>query len=63
MSTRNLAEKFINDQLKIMSEHGKAPKLSRERYEEAVADAEKTFEAMRPKTIETQDRHRVAAKS
>lgn len=47
MSTRKLAEQFIEDQIQIMREHGKAPKLSAARYEEVVSKAEKTFAAMR----------------
>jgi hypothetical protein len=46
MSIRTNAEKFIEDQIKIMSKHGSTPKLSKERYEEAVAGAERTFAAM-----------------
>jgi hypothetical protein len=46
--SRKLAEDFIKDQLRIMREHGKEPKLSQKRYEEAVTETQKSFESLRP---------------
>ncbi|HLA94800.1 MAG TPA: hypothetical protein VK612_03700 [Pyrinomonadaceae bacterium] len=67
MSTRTLAEQFINDQLEIMREHGKAPKLSAEQYDKAVASTEKTFAAMRHTEPKSQKKapqgHAMTAKS
>jgi hypothetical protein len=45
--SRRLAEEFIKDQVRIMGEHGKAPRLSAKRYKEAVAETQRSFESLR----------------
>ncbi len=45
--SRRDAEAFIKDQMRIMSKHGSAPKLSAKRYKEVVAETEKSFQSMR----------------
>ena len=44
---RKDAEAFIKDQIRIMSKHGDAPKLSAKRYREVVAETERSFQSMR----------------
>jgi hypothetical protein len=45
--SRRIAEEFIKDQVRIMGEYGKAPKLSAKRYQEVVAETERSFESLR----------------
>jgi len=45
--SRKDAEAFINDQLKIMSKFGNAPKLSPKRFEEAVTETQKSLESLK----------------
>jgi len=47
MTTRQLAAKFIDDQLDIIKKHGGKPKLSADRRRIAIAETERTFDAMR----------------
>jgi hypothetical protein len=47
-SSRKVAEQFIKDQVKIMRQFGKAPKLSAKRYKEVVTDTQRSFESLRP---------------
>jgi hypothetical protein len=47
MSNRQLAQKFVRDQLRIMRDHGGAPKLDAERRREFVAAVERTFASLR----------------
>ena len=47
MNTRQLAEQYIRDQIKIMEQHGDKPNLSEEKMKEAVSNAERTFETMK----------------
>jgi hypothetical protein len=46
--SRKVAEEFIRDQVRIMGEHGRAPKLSAKRFQEAVAETERSFASLRP---------------
>jgi hypothetical protein len=48
VTTRNVAENFIRDQLKIMEKHGSAPKLGTKEYRKLIDDTQKTFQALRP---------------
>jgi hypothetical protein len=45
-STRKDAEAFIKDQLKIMGKFGSAPRLSAKRFQEAVAETQRSFESL-----------------
>lgn len=47
-SSRKVAEEFIKDQLDIMRQFGKAPKLSAKRYKEVVTRTQRSFELLRP---------------
>ncbi len=47
-SSRKVAEEFIKDQLDIMRQFGKAPKLSAKRYKEVVTTTQRSFESLRP---------------
>lgn len=58
MSTHQLAKKFVKDQLRIMRQHGGAPKLDTEQMNEFIASVEKTFESLRPTTTTTTQKSR-----
>jgi hypothetical protein len=46
--SRKIAENFIKDQLRIMRKFGNEPKLSSKRYEELIAETQRSFESLRP---------------
>jgi len=49
MSSRDAkkkAEQYLRDQAKIIGKYGIRPKLSGERYKEAVSHAKRTFEVL-----------------
>lgn len=48
LPSRKVAEQFIKDQVRIMGEHGKAPKLSAKRYKAVVEETQRSFESLRP---------------
>lgn len=50
--SRRDAEAFIKDQMRIMTKHGSAPKLTAKRYKEVVAETEKSFQSMRAQPTE-----------
>jgi len=52
MTTRKLAAQYIRDQIEIIKKYGEAPRLSADRRRAAIADAEKTFDAMRERRQE-----------
>lgn len=63
--SRRIAEEFIKDQVRIMGEHGKAPRLSARRYQEAVAETEKSFESLRTRkenSMKTKAKAKAASK-
>jgi hypothetical protein len=43
---RAMAEKFLQDQFAIMKKYGSAPKLDRDRYEQAISDTQRTLRAL-----------------
>jgi hypothetical protein len=45
---RLMAERFMRDQLAIMKRFGTAPKIGRDRYEEAISGTQRTFKALYP---------------
>ena len=47
MTTRKLAAQYIKDQIEIIKKYGEAPRLSADQRRAAIADTEKTFDAMR----------------
>jgi len=47
MSSKQLAEQFVKEQLAIMKKHGPAPKLSADQRKDLVDSTRKTFESLR----------------
>lgn len=47
MTTRQLAARYVEEQLEIIRKHGGKPKLSADKRRTVVASVERTFEAMR----------------
>jgi len=43
------AEQFLRDSAEIMGKYGQEPKLSGKRYEEVLAETQKTFQALSTK--------------
>ena len=49
MSTKQakeIAEQYLREQAKIIAKYGSAPKLSGDRYREALSETQKTFQAL-----------------
>jgi hypothetical protein len=45
---RSMAERFMRDQVAIMKKFGPAPKIDRDRYEQAISETQRTFRALCP---------------
>jgi hypothetical protein len=43
---QQVATQYLRDQAKIISKYGDAPRLSGDRYKEALADTKKTFKVL-----------------
>lgn len=56
MSTKQMAEKFVREQIAIMKKHGSAPRLDAERRREFVASVQRTFETLQGSTSPARDR-------
>ena len=58
MTKRELAIKYINDQMEVIKSHGGVLNLSDDRINEAIRDAERTFESMsKVSNLAQKDRH------
>jgi hypothetical protein len=47
MSSKQLAQRFIKEQLAIMKKYGAAPRLTADQRKELVTSTERTFESLR----------------
>ena len=47
---KKLAEQYLKKQAQIIQKYGKAPKLQGDRYQDALRETKKTFEALRAKS-------------
>jgi len=45
-TTRELADKFLRDEFRIMEKHGGAPQLDPQQYEKLLSDTQKSFEVL-----------------
>ena len=43
---KQAAEQFLRDSAEIMGKYGQEPKLSGKRYEEVLAETQRTFQAL-----------------
>jgi hypothetical protein len=43
---KEIAEQYLREQAKIIGKYGHAPKLSGDRYREALSDTQKIFQAL-----------------
>ncbi len=48
MSSHQAAQRFVQDQLRIMKKYGNAPKLNATELKKFVAAVQRTFESLRP---------------
>ena len=46
MTTHKLAAQYIREQLEIIKKHGGTPRLTAEQRRDAIAETQRTFEAM-----------------
>lgn len=56
-TSRQFAENFLRDQIRIMKKYGKTPKLSVDKKKKLLDDIEVSFEHLRPNSLAETNNH------